>query len=489
MKLKHVPLVGLLLIALALGFIALRGQTYTAKLENLPPTLDPNELRPVIEQDKEIVTLDRQEVRDGVLYLTFTGKQPGRAWVRLYTIENVSGGFLLIVHRGNIITFNEFLGDCTGGSLLMLAVILTLLLLFVLLLREYIASVRENQYRYRNILLLGLLVFLAFLELDLLWSLRLGGGLLQTIQTMLYAMGGFAIVAFPVAFVLSILVTISNLDLLRKEGRSWRNLLGFFLGLLLLAGTLFPELLTRFLQQATFVNVHNEQSVWPYLESFVEHGVFLIITYLECILLGAIVHGYKAARHVPAFDKDYMLILGCMIRKDGTLTPLLRGRVDRAIEFAKMQKEATGKDLIFVPSGGQGPNEVIAEAQAMYNYLKENGVPDEQILVEDRSRNTYENFTYSMELIREHAKDPDPQIAFSTTNYHVFRSGFYAAKQGIKAEGIGSKTKVYYWVNAYIREFIATLRSEWKTHLTVILVSTVLMLAAIAAEWASAVLW
>ena len=86
MKLKHVPLVGLLLIALALGFIALRGQTYTAILENLPPALDPNEIRPVIEQDEQIVTLDRQEVRDGVLYLTFTGKQPGRAWVRLYTI-------------------------------------------------------------------------------------------------------------------------------------------------------------------------------------------------------------------------------------------------------------------------------------------------------------------------------------------------------------------------------------------------------------------
>lgn len=46
-----------------------------------------------------------------------------------------------------------------------------------------------------------------------------------------------------------------------------------------------------------------------------------------------------------------------------------------------MQKEATGKDLIFVPSGGQGSDEVIAEADAVANYLRSIGIPEEQILV------------------------------------------------------------------------------------------------------------
>ena len=34
-------------------------------------------------------------------------------------------------------------------------------------------------------------------------------------------------------------------------------------------------------------------------------------------------------------------------------------------------------------------------------------------------------------------------------------------------EGIGAKTKSYFWVNAFIREFIATLYSEKKKHIVV----------------------
>ena len=63
--------------------------------------------------------------------------------------------------------------------------------------------------------------------------------------------------------------------------------------------------------------------------------------------------GIKASRHIPEFDKDYIIILGCQIKSDGTLTKLLKARVDKAIEFSKKQKEKTGKDIIFIPSGGK----------------------------------------------------------------------------------------------------------------------------------------
>lgn len=365
-------------------------------------------------------------------------------------------------------TIYEWLNDTRGGWILNIVFLVLLAVLTGLLFVRYRSSVRENQYQYRNILMLGLGVFLGFLTINHLWNLLRTDSPFALSDALLSAATTFSMVALPIAFVLSILVTISNLDLLRKEGRTWRNMLGTFLGLLVLVSTVAPRILEAWLQRTTLVDVHNEAGLALYVEYAVEGFVFFLVVYLECILLGAIVHGYKAARHVPAFNKDYILILGCMIRKDGTLTPLLRGRVDRAVEFAKMQKEATGKDIIFVPSGGQGPDEVIAEAEAMRNYLVSIGIPEEQILVENQSKNTYENFGCSWKLIQEHSENPDPQIAFSTTNYHVFRSGYYATKQGIKADGIGSKTKVYYWVNAYIREFIATLRSEWKTHLAVI---------------------
>ena len=231
------------------------------------------------------------------------------------------------------------------------------------------------------------------------------------------------------------------------------------------------------LYTASWIDVHNEQGLGPYIQQFVETTIFVIVTYLECILIGTIALGKKAAKHIPEFDKDFIIILGCQIKKDGTLTNLLKSRVDRALEFAKMQKEKNGKDIMFVPSGGQGNDEIISEAQAMKNYLIEQGINENNILIEDKSKNTFENIKFSSEIIKE--KMDNAKIVFSTTNYHVFRAGEIASSQNIRMEGIGAKTKTYFWINAFIREFVATLNSERKKHMVIVsylILSTLVMI-------------
>ena len=98
-----------------------------------------------------------------------------------------------------------------------------------------------------------------------------------------------------------------------------------------------------------------------------------------------------AARHKPNFDKDFIIILGSKIRKDGTLTPILQARVDKAIEFAKEQKDKEGRPIMFIPSGGKGDDEVTAEAIAMKKYLLQNGIDENDIVIEDKSINTMQN--------------------------------------------------------------------------------------------------
>ena len=203
-----------------------------------------------------------------------------------------------------------------------------------------------------------------------------------------------------------------------------------------------------------------------YIEEFIEAIIFTYVSYLECVLLSTIIIARKAAKHIPEYNKDYIIILGCKIGKDGSLTPLLKGRVDKAIEFAKKQKEETGKDIIFIPSGGKGNDEIISEGEAIKNYLIEQGIDKKKILVENKSKNTYENIKYSYNLIKENKKDSN--IAFSTTNYHVFRAGNIAFNQKLNIEGMGSKTKTYFWINAFIREFVATLYNERKKHIITI---------------------
>ena len=97
------------------------------------------------------------------------------------------------------------------------------------------------------------------------------------------------------------------------------------------------------------------------------------------------------------------------------------------------------------------------------------GVPEEWIMTEDRSTNTYQNMAFSHQVIQAHSGGRDVNIAFSTTNYHVFRGYTLAKKIGMVAQGLSAKTKLYFYPNAFVREFIATLYAERKTHILTIL--------------------
>ena len=157
-------------------------------------------------------------------------------------------------------------------------------------------------------------------------------------------------------------------------------------------------------------------------------------------------------------------MLGCGIRSDGTPSPLLAGRVDRARSFDEARVAAGEKPATFVPSGGQGPDEVMPEAQSMATYLQGKGVSPDRIVLEARSSTTRENMAFSREAIEAHAhKDvSEVTVGFSTTNYHVFRGYVCAHQAGMSVEGMGSRTKAYFWPNAFLREFAGLLVSQWK---------------------------
>ena len=112
----------------------------------------------------------------------------------------------------------------------------------------------------------------------------------------------------------------------------------------------------------------------------------------------------------------------------------------------------------------------------MKNYLMAKGVPEEHILLEDRSTSTYENMRFSKEVIE--ATGRPGKVAFSTTNYHVFRGGIMARRVKLRAQGMGAKTKWYFWPNANVREFVGIL-AEHRLKQAVIIGSMVAFYAAI----------
>lgn len=73
-----------------------------------------------------------------------------------------------------------------------------------------------------------------------------------------------------------------------------------------------------------------------------------------------------------------------------------------------------------IVSGGQGDNEIRPEAEAMKEYLVEKGIPEEQIIEENKSRNTIQNIQYSFEKIEKAGLDDYTVVSVSNA-FHIPR--------------------------------------------------------------------
>lgn len=332
-------------------------------------------------------------------------------------------------------------------------------------------SLKKTLYSYKNISLIAGMLFLGTLAIVMLSYFVVS---LSDPQITLNDIAQ-RIIAFPRAFsyyavfiltVISLLLGISNIVLIRKEGFCLSNALSLLIAGLYIGGTFLIFFISDTLMEKVFVPFGlTESRLFMTLHTVIPLFLLLMLCYFECVLGGSAIMGYLAARQKPDHDKDYIIILGCSIDRRGGLLPLLKGRVNRAIRFAWEQEIDSGKPLHYVPSGGQGANEIMSEGSAMELYLKTRGAEDYEVFPERKSVNTRENFEFSKKIIDD--LKPDAKIAFATTNYHMLRSGIIARRAGIDAQGIAGDTKWYFWPNGFVREFFGILSLEIKTHILV----------------------
>ena len=335
-------------------------------------------------------------------------------------------------------------------------------------------SAKKTLYSYANIVLIGGLLFnsvflIVCTRFLLTIPLDTAVDFTYFYKSLLAFPRTFSYYAFFVILFICVLLGISNVELIRHEGFRLHNALSLLVAGLYGGGTMAVYLIADKLYESIFVPLGlSTNPVFIVLSTVIPLFLLLVLCYFECILAGTGILGWIAARAVPAYDKDYIIILGCSIDKRGGLLPLLRGRVNRAVRFAWEQEIATGKALRYVPSGGQGPNEIMSEGSAMGFYLMTHGAEEYEVIPEKQSRNTWENFCFSKKLIEE--MTPHPKVAFATTNYHILRSGILANKAGLDAQGIAGDTKWYFWPNGFVREFFGILAMERKVHLRAVAV-------------------
>jgi uncharacterized SAM-binding protein YcdF (DUF218 family) len=238
---------------------------------------------------------------------------------------------------------------------------------------------------------------------------------------------------------LPLLLIVNGVFMVRRENRSLGNLLSLLAGGGLLVLPLLVVWLFRHENRVTGaigVGLLTAQACLGLL-----FLVFAAHTALYAVL----------ARRAPA---QAVIVLGAGLLS-GQVPPLLAGRLERALAAAAQRQAGAGGSIPIVPSGGQGRDESRSEGEAMADWLRGRGVPDRDILVEDRARTTEENLRYSAGLLQRAGIAPPYLIV--TNNYHAPRAAMLARKVGLNAQAVGSPTALYFWPSAYLREFIAVM--------------------------------
>lgn len=176
-------------------------------------------------------------------------------------------------------------------------------------------------------------------------------------------------------------------------------------------------------------------------------GIIVVVFFVAFgTVEGVIIYHGNAS---PGPGAKYILVLGAQV-KGTKITKPLRYRLDAAADYFMDNQDAT-----IIVSGGQGTGEDITEAEAMKTYLITCGIPENQILTENKAVNTEENIAFSRALM-----DSDQDRAVVVTNaFHVYRSVCICRKQGMtQVQGLGAKSNPIMIPSYYLREGLAVLK-------------------------------
>ena len=113
---------------------------------------------------------------------------------------------------------------------------------------------------------------------------------------------------------------------------------------------------------------------------------------LIVIVLVTAVRIYRYGSNSADTNADAAIVLGAAVWTN-SVSPVFRERINHAIELHRLGKVSK---LIF--TGGQGSANEPTEAATARAYALANGVPSQDILVEQKSHTTYENILYAKQL-------------------------------------------------------------------------------------------
>lgn len=172
----------------------------------------------------------------------------------------------------------------------------------------------------------------------------------------------------------------------------------------------------------------------------------LLICFVYALYIGYTVWNY--GEHHQELEADAAIVLGAA-QWNGKPSPVFEGRLKQAIELYKDDKV---EYLVF--TGGKSENAKSSEAEVGKSYALEKGVPEKDILYEDRSLITEENLINAKRVTNEKGIH---SFLLVSDQFHLKRAVEMAKNQGMKVKGVPTQYSAYQSLETKVPFFLR----EW----------------------------
>ena len=170
-------------------------------------------------------------------------------------------------------------------------------------------------------------------------------------------------------------------------------------------------------------------------------AIILSLSLLTVIGTAASIYTYGGVS--SDMQADAAVVLGAAVWTKN-VSPVFRERINHAITLYRSNKV---RKIIF--TGGQGSRNEPTEAAAARSYALANGIPAQDILVEQNSHTTYENIFYAKQLVNDNNLK---KVLIVSDPLHMKRAMTMASDLGLEAYPSPTPTTKYQSWNSQLRE-------------------------------------
>ena len=147
-------------------------------------------------------------------------------------------------------------------------------------------------------------------------------------------------------------------------------------------------------------------------------ALYVVVTFAQVVLAG---------RQQLTSSAEAIVVLGAA-QYDGRPSPQLEGRLLTAIDLWN-----DGSAKYFIVTGGRQEGDRFTEAETSRNVALDRGVPDSNILFEDKGTTTWESLQGVAQLVQQHEIS---SVILVTDPYHAMRASLIAKRSGINVAGV-----------------------------------------------------